>query len=185
MSLIKNLITTSLINEEDDPELLPPDIMSEVQKNIRDGAKDITQKWANALELVHKAYEVAAVERPTPDMRKAWKQYEENLTYAVKQLAKYRGVDGSWRMTAAMFNEALMTEGLQPKKKVFRVTYHGEDNGGGATVEADNIDDVIDRLKNDDHYEVEVKKVSGTEARLSFSRWGIRKNGHIEIRQVV
>ena len=54
MDLLKNLICTQ-INEDDDPEMLPPDVMSELQKNIRDGAKDVQQKWANALELVHKA----------------------------------------------------------------------------------------------------------------------------------
>lgn len=178
MSIMKYLVNTKL-NEEDDPEVLPPDIMSEIQKNIRDGAKDVKQKWANALELVHKAYDVASVERPTPDLRKSWKQYEENLTYAVQQLAKFRGMDGDWRMTSAVFFEA-----LQPKKKKYRVTYHSEEGGDGQTVEADHIDEVINTLKNHDHYEVKVHKSSDNEARLSFSRWGIKKNGHVEIRRI-
>jgi len=55
MSLLKNLLITT-VNEGDDLDALPPDVVSEIQKNIRDGAKDIQQKWANALELVHKAY---------------------------------------------------------------------------------------------------------------------------------
>ena len=180
MDLLKNLIVTR-INEEDDPEMLPPDIMSEVQKNIRDGAKDIQQKWSNALELVHKAYEVAGVERPTPDLRKSWKQYEENLTYAVQQLAKYRGMDGDWRMSSAIFYEA-----LEPKKKMFRVNYFGEEGGEGRTVEANNIDEVINKLSKDqDHeYDVKVSKSGDNEAHLSFSRWGIKRNGHVEIRRV-
>lgn len=180
MSLLKTLINSSIINEEDDPEVLPPDVMSELQKNIRDGAKDIQQKWANALELVHKAYEVAGVERPTPDLRKAWKQYEENMTYAVQQLGKFRGMDADWRMTSMMFTEA-----LEAKKKLFRVSYHGEEGGGGHSVEANTIDDVINQLKEHDHYDIKVTKHSDNEARLSFSKWGIRKNGHIEIRRVV
>ncbi len=49
MDLLKNLITTNL-NEEDDPEMLPPDVMSDIQKNIRDGAKDIQQKWVNVFQ---------------------------------------------------------------------------------------------------------------------------------------
>ncbi len=180
MDLLKNLIFTSL-NEDDDLEMLPPDIMSELQKNIRDGASDVTQKWSNALELVHKAYEVAGVERPTPDLRKGWKQYEENLTYAVQQLAKYRGMDGDWRMSSAMFFEA-----LEAKKKLFRVSYFGEEGGEGRTVEANNINEVIDKLSKDqDHdYDVKVSKHSENEARLSFSKWGIKKNGHVEIRKV-
>lgn len=178
MDLLKNLIITS-INEEEDPEMLPPDVMSELQKNIRDGAKDIQQKWANALELVHKAYEVAGVDRPTPDMRKGWKQYEENLTYAVQQLAKFRGMDGDWRMSSAIFTEA-----LEAKKKVYRVSYFGEDAGEGKTVEANSIDDVIERLAHHDSYDVKVHKASDNEARLSFSRWGIKKNGHVEIKRI-
>ena len=167
--------------------MLPPDTMSELQKNIRDGAKDITQKWANALELVHKAYEVAGVERPTPDMRKAWKQYEENLTYAVKQLAKYRGMDGSWRMTSMMFNEALTTEALVAKKKLFRVTYHGELGGGGYTIEADSINQVISTITRGDEYEFVVKKPTNNdlEAKILFYKWGIKKKGVVEINRVV
>lgn len=171
------------INEEDDPEMLPPDVVSELQKNIRDGAKDIQQKWANALELIHKAYEVAGVQRPTPDMRKAWKQYEENTLYAVQQLAKYRGMDGDWRMSSAVFYEAV-NEALGPKKKKFRVSYFGEESGDGQTVEADNIDQVIKMLQKHEDYDAKVSKISDNEARLSFSRWGIKKNGHVEIRRV-
>jgi hypothetical protein len=178
MHLLKNLIQTSLF-EEEDPEMLPPDIMSTIQKNIRDGAKDIQQKWSNALELVHKAYEVESVQRPTPDMRKGWKQYEENLTYAVQQLAKYRGMDGDWRMSSAV-----MFEALEAKKKLFRVSYFGEEGGEGKSVEANNIDEVIDKLKHHESYDVKTHKVSDNEARLSFSRWGIKKNGHVEIRRI-
>ena len=178
MDLLKNLICTQ-INEDDDPEMLPPDVMSELQKNIRDGAKDVQQKWANALELVHKAYEVAGVERPTPDMRKSWKQYEENLTYAVQQLAKFRGMDGDWRMSSAIFYEA-----LEAKPKKFRVTYFGEEGGDGKTVEAHDIDEVIATLSQNDGYDAKVHKHSDNEARISFSRWGIKKNGHVEIRRI-
>jgi hypothetical protein len=153
--------------------------MSELQKNVRDGASDIKQKWANALELVHKAYEVAGVSRPTPDMRKGWKQYEENLTYAVQQLAKFRGMDGDWRMSSSVFYEA-----LEPKKKLFRVTYHGETGGEGSTVEANNIDEVINKLSAHETYDVKIHKHSDSNARLSFSRWGIKKNGHVEITKV-
>lgn len=182
MKLLKNLLITQ-VNEEDDPEMLPPDVVAEIQKNIRAGASDIQQKWANALELIHKAYEVAGVQRPTPDMRKAWKQYEENTLYAVQQLAKYRGMDGDWRMSSAVFYEAV-NEALGPKKKQFRVSYFGEDGGDGSTVEADSIDEVIKSLQDHESYDVKVSKISEHEARISFSRWGIKKNGHVEIRRV-
>lgn len=176
MDLLKNLIA---INEDEDPEMLPPDVMSTIQKNIRDGAKDIQQKWSNALELVHKAYSVESVDRPTPDLRKGWKQYEENLSYAVQQLAKYRGMDGDWRMSSAIFTEA-----LEAKKKLFRVSYFGEDGGEGKTVEANHIDEVIEKLHKHESYDVKIHKASDNEARLAFSRWGIKKNGHVEIRRI-
>lgn len=180
MSLLKNLLK-SQINEGDDLDALPPDVMTEIQKNIRTGAKDVEQKWANALELVHKAYEVSGIERPTPDLKNAWKQYEENLTYAVQQLAKYRGMDGDWRTTSMIFTEAA----LQPKQRTFRVTYSGPNSGEGSTVDADSIDDVIRELTHSEEgYQSKIHKTSD-EAHVTFSKWGIKKGGTITIRRVV
>jgi hypothetical protein len=169
------------MNEGDDLDALPPDIMTELQKNIRDGSKDQTQKWANALELVHKAYEVAGVERPTPDLKNAWKQYEENLSYAVQQLAKYRGMDGDWRMSSAIFTEAA----LMPKAKKFRVTYSGPTTSEGTTVEADSLDEIINELTEHTHgYDAKVHKMEH-EAHISYSKWGIKKGGTVTIRRVI
>lgn len=91
--------------EKDDLSKLPHETINEIEKLIRGGAKDKDQDWANALELVHKAYEVAQVQRPTPDMNDAWEQYEELLSYAVKELAKHRGLDGKWRMSSHVFDD--------------------------------------------------------------------------------
>lgn len=84
---------------------LPQSTMDKIKKLIRDGARPNKETgqfepWGNALHLVHKAYEVAGVQRPTPDMPDLWKQYEENIQIAVKELSKERGIDGQWRMTA-------------------------------------------------------------------------------------
>lgn len=180
MSLLKNLLTTQ-VNEGDDLDALPPDVMSEVQKNIRTGARDIEQKWANALELVHKAYEVSGIERPTPDLKNAWKQYEENLTYAVKMLAKFRGMEGDWRTTSMIFSEAA----LMRKPKTFRVSYSGPNAGEGSTVNAESIDEVIHELTDGaEGYDAKVHKTA-TEAHLTFSKWGIKKGGTVTIRRVV
>ena len=96
--------------------LLPNDVVTALKKRVREGAEDQEQGWANALELVHKAYEVEGVVRPDPSMADAWKQYEEMLQYAVQQLAKNRGMDGDWRMSSSMFREAYT------KKQKFLVT---------------------------------------------------------------
>ena len=45
MPLLKDLLT---LNEGEDFDSLPTDVMSELQKNIRDGAKDREQLWANS-----------------------------------------------------------------------------------------------------------------------------------------
>lgn len=95
----------SVLRESDDLSSLPKDIMSDIRRNIRDGAQDLSQKWANALELVHRAYQVEGIERPKPQMKDAWEQYQENIKYAVDQLAQNRGMDGDWRMSSAMFRD--------------------------------------------------------------------------------
>jgi hypothetical protein len=87
-------------NHITDEDSLPEIVIAELKSNIRKGAKDLEQKWANALELTHKAFEVADVERPTPDQQQRWHQYETLIAFAVKQLSDTRGSKGDWRMTA-------------------------------------------------------------------------------------
>ena len=172
MSLLRDLYS---LTEGDDLSTLPEDTMNELHKNITDGAKDQEQKWANALELVHKAYEVAAVQRPTPDMRSAWKQYEENLQFAVEQLAKFRGIDGDWRMSSSVFHEALANQ------NTFKVTHS---NGDVSMVQAKSIDDIVDSLKEDDTFDVHKKSSMDGEVKLVFSKYGIRKNYNVSIKKV-
>jgi len=108
MDFLKSMIiedTDDLTAKSQEGRALPQSTMDKIKKLIRDGArpnKDTGQHepWANALHLVHKAYEVAQVQRPTPDMKDLWKQYEENIQIAVNELSKERGIDGEWRMTA-------------------------------------------------------------------------------------
>lgn len=97
-------------HRRDDLSALPEETIKELKKNIKDGAKDLDQQWANALELVHKAYEVADVQRPDITMRDAWRQYESLIRYAVNELANARGMDGEWRMT-----DQLTVEGVDYK----------------------------------------------------------------------
>ena len=80
------LLKQALLLAEEDLSELPEDTLKDIQSNITKGAKDTTQKWANALELVHKAYSVSKVQRPSPAMKGGWKQYEENIQFAVLKL---------------------------------------------------------------------------------------------------
>lgn len=98
-STVKKMKT---VNEAEDMSELQPAEFDELKKKIREGAKDLDQKWANALELVHKAYEVLNIERPTPGMKAGWNQYEDLIQFAVKELADTRGLDADWRMSASL-----------------------------------------------------------------------------------
>ena len=89
---------TKLTEGEDEPEadnaegditdIVPYGKNQEVRKLIKKGAMDPEHDWTNALDLVHRAYEVADVERPTPSMRDAWSQYEDIILFAVTMLQK-------------------------------------------------------------------------------------------------
>jgi len=151
MNLLKDFTRT--INEAEGMSSIPLDKFKDIQKNIRDGANDIEQKWANALELLHRAYKVANVERPSPEMTDAWKQYEENLQYAVQQLSKARGMDADWRMSAAMFYEA------EQKLINFDVMITGTHGGDvNSTLKGSSIQDIINQVSNEigSNYDFEI-----------------------------
>jgi len=177
MSFLQDLY---FIPEGEEFDNLPEDAMSEIQKNIRNGAKDTEQLWSNALELVHKAYEVSGIQRPTPDMKGAWKQYEQNLQYAVAQLSKYRGIKGDWRMSSSVFHEAL--------QKMVRFSVHLSSPGFATSYEtrARSLSEVISHIKREDadDYEVEVTQKPDGGASLRFFRYGVRIKYRVDIEPV-
>lgn len=81
---------SELMSEGTDNELdaVPYDKMQQIKKLIAKGATEQEHNWASALDLVHRAYEVAEVERPEISMKKAWEQYEENIELSVRELQK-------------------------------------------------------------------------------------------------
>lgn len=172
-----------MITESKDIDALPEDIMNEIQKNIRAGAKDLEQKWANALELVHKAYEVSGTQRPTPDMKNAWKQYEENLMYAVGQLSKFRGVRGDWRMSSAIFHEALQ------RMIRFKVTLTSPGYSTTYLTEARSLKELIDYItaeeQKNNEYRITINySRDATGAYLQFYRFGIKIKYRVDIQQI-
>lgn len=139
---------------EGDYSALPNTVIAELQKLIRKGAADLEQQWANALELVHKAYQVANVRRPIPEEKAAWQQYEDLIAYAVKQLYNTRGIDGKWRLTSPAVSDILVAENLNfdelnvnnsKSKKRFFVEIPDE---GNAEIEANNLDEIVDFIMN-------------------------------------
>lgn len=140
-----------LLAEATDISLLPDQLVKEIKKNIRSRAADMEQNWANALELVHKAYEVANVARPHPEQTGAWKQYEDVLKYAVSQLAATRGISGDWRMSKVLYGESLVeAERAAPRPKHIGTHRFFVDIPGSETseVEAKSIDEIIETLTN-------------------------------------
>lgn len=182
MTFLKDLVT---LNEADDLDSISSDMMKDIQKNIKAGAKDQEQLWANALELIHKAYEAAGVERPSPDLKNAWKQYEENLQLAVTMLAKERGMDGDWRMSSAVFREA-----MEFRSHKFRIVELGDQFGKGHTTTAKSLDEIIEKIKNKGNGKFDVKVINSTDgdnprmATLEFSKHGVRKNYRVRIQQL-
>jgi len=136
MSLLQQFTNSNYLTEED-TSALTFDTVKDLEKSVRKGVEN-SGKWSNALELVHKAYEINKVQRPTPDMPSAWKQYETLITYAVQQLSKTHGINGTWRMTSESFDA----------KDNFLIEY----NIGGTLTEvrmnANSIQEIAEHFEN-------------------------------------
>lgn len=159
--------------------ILPSDIIAELQYKIRKGSQDVKQRWANALELVHKAYEVVGVQRPTPEMTEAWKQYESLIQYAVQRLAKDRGMGDDWRMSASTFHEA------ESQLNKFKVVIDLIDPQI-VHVESESVQHILDKIQQTLSPEIEMKVVplSETTTQIKFSTFGICKKQTVLIEKM-
>lgn len=181
MKFLQELYSSQLNEKPEDLSALPEDVMKEIQKNIRDGADDKEQDWANALELVHKAYDVAGVDRPMPNMEAAWEQYEENIQYAVKQLSKSRGVKADWRMSASNLGE----QRESPKEFV---VLDEEEQNVISILEGQSMDHVIKQIvanqqQTDAPVRTKPKVLNETHGILEFWYHGGVKGSTYHIRQ--
>lgn len=156
--LTKESFAEFLISESDSDKIseLPQQLIGEIKKNIRTGAKDLAQDWANALELTNKAYMVANVSLPSPQQKMAWKQYEAMIKFSVGQLADTRGMDGKWRSSSALVREAAGDIG----KRRYFVEIPGE---RAVEVEGEDLDDIVERITNKIRNS---KHVKGTKVRV-------------------
>lgn len=143
----ESMTFTQYLIEGDDLTLLPDSVLGEIKSNIRTGAKDLEQKWKNALELVHKAYQVANVRRPTPDQKGAWKQYEEMISFGVRQLTATRGIDGDWRMSKVLVREAY--QDVDKSQQMGKRRFFAEIPGAAATeVDGTDMGEIIENITN-------------------------------------
>lgn len=75
---------------------------SNIEKFIRNTAKDISIDIPNAVFLVLAAYKNENLTKPHHSDTKSWNQYNDLIEYSVDQLSKFRGYDGDWRLTIPM-----------------------------------------------------------------------------------
>lgn len=122
---------------------LPEMLISELRKLINVGSKDLTQNWANALELVNTAFHVSNIKRPNPLMKGAWKQYEQLIKYGVTCLQDTRGVGGKWRSSDIMYAESIVSEANKSNR--FFVKIPGTSS---VEIEASDMSEVIRELSN-------------------------------------
>ena len=149
--------------DKDDITSLPERVVAELKSLIGKGAKDLAQAWKNALELVNTAYHVSSVRLPRPDQKGAWRQYDELIKHAVKQLAASRAINGNWRVTDSLIRESVKEE--KPRdigKRRFFVHIPGVQHPQEA--DADSMDDVIDKITARIHTG---KEVRGTKVRVA------------------
>jgi hypothetical protein len=190
-----------LINEADASKdtRLPTSVVGEITSLIRKGAKDLEQGWKNAFELVHTAYHVANVKRPTPDQKGAWKQYEDLLRVAVKALADTRGLSGRWRVSQTAFAEGMKTPELDQilaeahssnrKHRIFvRTKSIGfDDQEKEFEVDAGSLDEVIQSFmsqakRNGRH--VRIEPISQNQVKLVVYVKGVTKTRDEQIIQL-
>jgi hypothetical protein len=179
MNLLQNLYEFAK-SSKDDLSVVPEDAIKDIKKNIKDGAADLEQDWSNAMELTHKAYSVAGVERPTPSERSAWQQYEEMLQLAVNELADARKLtkDKSWRMSSTVFKEA-----MEPRIKI-RVVELGDTSGRGHTVEAKNMEEIIEMVRKqagERGFDMDVEDRDDGSRVCTFSEYGVKKNYRVTL----
>lgn len=165
-----------LIQESDQLTALPDSIIGEIKKHIGKGARDMTQKWKNTLELVHKAYQVSNVRRPTPDQKGGWKQYIDLLKHGVSSLAGARGLNGAWRTSQILVRESEETVDSMMDAEIDALLEYDQSNNIGKKrffveipgeraqeVDGKNMDEIIDAISNKIR---NTKHVRGTKVRV-------------------
>lgn len=89
-----------LFEMDGDQSELPTEKFDAIMHELQELSKDHTRSFASALAMVHEAYRICDIERPSPSMKGAWTQYEKAIQAAVQYLGK-NNPDGNWRLTSA------------------------------------------------------------------------------------
>jgi len=161
-----------------DASSIPEDTYKEISKNVKKGAEDQEMEWANAMELVNRAYDVSGVERPAPSDKGGWEQYEALLQVAVTSLFDTRGTADSSRFTSKVFREHFHLDEDMERMCKFRVYETGESSGKGHTVEAKNMEAVIEMIRKqagEAQYDMDMQQSGDGSCTCKFSYQGIER----------
>jgi hypothetical protein len=88
----------SVFKETDPESPFPNDTFSALKREINTGAKDLEKVWKDAIELTDHSFITLKVPKPRASQESRWKQYNDLLTIAVKELYNARGINASWRL---------------------------------------------------------------------------------------
>lgn len=127
---------------------LPEMIVSEIQKLINQGARDLNQQWADAAELVNTAYHVSNIRRPNPDQKGAWNQYTKLLAYGVNALHKARGPKGDWRSSEVMYAEGYVPNYMLSEQLSSHRFFVSIPNQMDVEIDGADLSEVIRELSN-------------------------------------
>jgi hypothetical protein len=76
--------------EDKDPEkALPELIISKIERQIKEGAKNYKVEWKNSVELVNWALKELNITKPLINTER-WDQYKELVAFSVKEMNKAR-----------------------------------------------------------------------------------------------
>jgi len=170
-----------------DASSVPEETYKEVSKNVKKGAEDQEMEWANAMELVNRAYEVSGVERPSPAEKGGWEQYEKLLQVAVSALMDTRGTDDNSRFTSKVFREHFHMDEAMERMCKFRVYESGDKSGRGHTVEAKNMEAVIEMVRKqagEAEYDMDLQQHDEGSCTCKFSYQGIQRSYQITIQRL-
>lgn len=104
METLRHFLLEYQKSASSDGSEVPYKAMEGIKKLIKKGAMDPDHSWASAMELVDMSYEAQGVQKPLPNMKAAWSQYEDALLYAVQMLQKAteKGVrDDGWKLLSS------------------------------------------------------------------------------------
>lgn len=94
-------------------------LVRQIEKSIKDAAKDPEKHWKNAIELLLTAYRAHGVKQPSAADGDKYEQHLKILRYTVRQLEYFRSNAGSWRTTERLEESTNI-------KVPFEITFDGQ-----------------------------------------------------------